>query len=223
MSTETSTEPGAPDTGPATRRQAEKEQRRRDLLATAGRLFSAHGYAAVALDDIGSEVGVSGQAIYRHFSGKRDLLGTLLREVSNQLLTGAQHIRGQRTPATDTLSQLIAFHVQFALNRPDVIRVQERDLPQLTDTDRRAVRRMQREYLEIWAAAVRRLHPHMGQTELHTRLHGAFGLINSTAHSVKQAELDRSDPDSARVISHTLTEMAHTALHSPPGSETAIL
>lgn len=199
---------------PSTRRQAEKEQRRRDLLSTAARLFSERGFGAVALDDIGSEVGVSGQAIYRHFSGKRDLLGALLREVSEQLLAGAQDIRGRRSPPLDTLEALVDFHVQFALTQPDIIRVQERDLPQLTEQDRRAVRRMQREYMEIWANIVSRVHPQMPTIELRTRLHGTFGLINSTAHSLTRAQAERTDPQGMTVIAQTLADMAHAGLRT---------
>lgn len=197
---------------PATRRQAEKAQRRRDLLGTAARLFSERGFAAVALDDIGSEVGVSGQAIYRHFSGKRDLLGALLREVSEQLLTGAQEIRSRRSPPSATLRALVDFHVQFALTQPDIIRVQERDLPQLTENDRRSVRRMQREYLEIWASMISRVHPQMPSTELRTRLHGTFGLINSTAHSLTHTHVEHREAAGVEVVARTLADMAHAGL-----------
>lgn len=170
-----------------TRRQTEKEQRYRDLLETAGRLFGTYGYASVALDDIGNEVGVSGQAIYRHFKGKQDMLGRLLVEISAQLLEGGQQICASSAEVHDQIAQLIDFHVDFALASPEIIRVQEREMPQLLEADRDAVRRMQRQYLDIWSAAIGKLHPAISSVELRTRIHGVFGLINSTAHSMKHA------------------------------------
>lgn len=41
------------------------------ILEAAERLFDAHGYAGVGVDTIGLEAGVTGSAIYRHFSERR--------------------------------------------------------------------------------------------------------------------------------------------------------
>lgn len=197
---------------PKTRRQSEKEQRYRELLGTAARLFGTHGYASVALDDIGHEVGVSGQAIYRHFKGKQDMLGRLLLDVSARLLEGGQHIRADSSDAQEQIHRLIAFHADFALRSPEIIRVQEQEMPQLLEADREAVRRMQRKYIDIWSAALRKLHPQISPVELRTRIHGVFGLINSTAHSMKHSY--QRAPSAAEVAeSHsTLTAMAWAAI-----------
>ena len=55
--------------------------------------------------------------------------------------------------------QLVAFHTDFALEEPDLIRVQDRDLSSLSELDARRVRRLQRDYVELWvgrAAPARR-------------------------------------------------------------------
>lgn len=187
----------------ATRRQAEKAQRRQDLLAAAGRLFGRYGYNAVALDEIGSEVGVSGQAIYRHFAGKQDLLGQLLLGVSARLLEAGREIRSQEQDPSDRLDRLIAHQVGFAMESPDVIRTQDQEFVRLSDADRRRVRRMQREYVDIWSAALRQLHPEAGALELRTRVHAVFGLINSTEHSMRHLREAAGEEaaDSARLLS----------------------
>ncbi|TLP76862.1 TetR/AcrR family transcriptional regulator [Nesterenkonia sphaerica] len=201
-----------PEPPPKTRRQTEKEQRYRDLLEAAGRLFGTYGYASVALDDIGSQVGVSGQAIYRHFRGKQDLLGRLLLDSSSKLLAGGRRIHQQHPEAQEQLEQLIDFHVAFALESPEIIRVQEQEMPQLVDADRSAVRQMQREYLEIWSGVIARLHPEIDSIELRTRIHGGFGLINSTAHSMKHAYRRPPTGDEVAAIAPTLAAMARAAL-----------
>lgn len=195
-----------------TRRQAEKEKRRHDLLEAAGRLFGLHGFASVALDDIGSEVGVTGQAIYRHFRGKQDMLGQLLLGVSEELLDGARDIRMQEAGVAGRLDRLVEFQVAFALRSPEVIRVQDQEMPRLADADRRRIRRMQREYMAIWATAIGQLHPEVGPEELRTRVHAVFGLINSTAHSMKHR--DGSVPPSAAIddSARALAAMARAAI-----------
>lgn len=200
---------------PRTRRQADKQRRYRELLEAAARLFGTHGYASVALDDIGSEVGVSGQAIYRHFRGKQDLLGTLLLETSAALLDGGRQIRSDCPDPHERMERLIAFHVEFALNSPEIIRVQDQEMPQLVDADRRRVRRMQREYLEIFSETVRQLHPRMTPVELRTRVHGIFGLINSTAHSVTHSYRQLPSPQELAESAPVLQVMARAAVDAP--------
>lgn len=199
-----------------TRRQAEKAQRRLDLLAAAGRLFGRYGYGAVALDEIGSEVGVSGQAIYRHFAGKQDLLGQLLIGVSERLLEAGRTIRTQESDPSHRLDRLIAHQVGFAMGSPDIIRIQDQELLRLTDGDRRRVRRMQREYVDIWSAALQQLHPRAGVLELRTRVHAVFGLINSTEHSMRHPR--EAGRDEAAESARLLAAMARAAIrveHSP--------
>lgn len=207
---------------PKTRRQAEKEQRYRDLIDAAGQLFGTYGYAQVALDDIGAAVGISGQAIYRHFTGKQDMLGQLLLTVSQRLLDGGQRIVGKPVNATGQsqnqepparqLRRLIDFHVDFALNSPEVIRVQEQELPRLLPQHHRDVRRMQREYIELWNTVIQQIHPQIEATELRIRVHGAFGLINSTAHSLKSFDARPPSRTALQQAGPTLAAMAEEAL-----------
>lgn len=197
---------------PKTRRQAEKEQRYRDLVETAGLLFGTRGFAAVTLDDIGREVGVSGQAIYRHFRGKQDLLGKLLLGVSAALLEGGRRIQAEHPQLNDRIESLIGFHTEFALTSPEVIRVQEQEMPQLLEADRRDVRRLQREYIEIWRTAIGEIHPTISPVELRTRVHGVFGLINSTVRSMKRSPQQSPASPEVADIAPTLHAMARAAL-----------
>lgn len=202
-------------TKPRTQRQVQKEQRHRDLLEAAGLLFGTYGFAAVTLDAIGREVGVSGQAIYRHFSGKQDLLGKLLLEVSATLLDGGGRIQAEYPQLHERIDSLIEFHTEFALESPQIIRVQEQEMPQLLDTDRRDVRRLQREYIEIWNAAITELHPTISPVELRTRAHGVFGLINSTVRSMKRSHPQSPTAGEVQQIAPTLRSMARAAMECP--------
>lgn len=54
---------------------------RRDLIvAAATELFYRHGYDKVGMNDIADAVSISRPALYRHFSGKQDLLAAVLTE-----------------------------------------------------------------------------------------------------------------------------------------------
>jgi AcrR family transcriptional regulator len=75
MATQTPTEPSKG-------RDRAKAERYDALLQEAARLFAARGFDGVSLEDLGAAVGITGPAVYRHFSNKRALLGAVLRRAS---------------------------------------------------------------------------------------------------------------------------------------------
>lgn len=194
-----------------TQRSQAKESRRQALLDAAAGLFAESGFNRVSLEDLGAAAGVSGPAVYRHFPGKQAVLGELLLSVSRDLLDGGRDVVQASADATEALRRLVEFHVDFALSNPDVIRVQDRDFSNLTETDQAEVRMLQRNYVEVWVEVLARLFPGADASERRLRAHAAFGLINSTPHSVRHHGR-RVAVKSARPI---LEHMAMAALTAP--------
>ena len=183
-----------------TSRDRQKSDRRSQLLAAAEQLIAERGFLAVRIEDIGAAAGVSGPAIYRHFPGKEALLVELLVGISTRLLAGAQSVlTGSPDPAT-ALDGLIEFHLDFALAEPDLIRIQDRDLANLPAAAQRQVRRAQRRYVEIWVGTLRELDPRLGEDQARVMAHAAFGLLNSTPHSMKPAS-----PEDSRGVLRAMT------------------
>ncbi|GAA3902129.1 TetR/AcrR family transcriptional regulator [Microbacterium invictum] len=191
-----------------TPRERAKADRQRALLDAAARLFAAHGFDGVSLEDLGAAVGVTGPAVYRHFESKRALLGEILLHTSENLLAGGQQVIGTADSPETRLRGLIAFHVDFALTDADVIRVQDRDLAQLDDADRHRVRRLQREYVDLWTGVLADVLAAPASTDLRVRAQAGFGLINSTPHSVRGLRGAPGD-DEVRAL---LGAMAYAAL-----------
>jgi AcrR family transcriptional regulator len=175
----------APQPGSPTQRSRAKENRRQALLSAAASLFALHGFSRVSLEDLGAAAGVSGPAVYRHFPGKQAVLADLLVTVSQELLDGGRRVAACSADPLAALRGLVEFQVDFALGKPDVIRVQDRDFGCLSDEDQAAVRTLQRSYVEVWVEVLARLHPDTDASELRMRAHATFGLINSTPHSVR--------------------------------------
>jgi AcrR family transcriptional regulator len=163
---------------------AGRPSRREQILQAAAQLFAERGSRAVGVDDVGAAVGVTGPAIYRHFASKDAMLAEMLLRISERLLAGgSERVADAGDDAAAQLRALIAFHVDFALDNPALITVQDRDLGTLTDADAAQVRRLQRRYVEVWVAVLARLHPHADAPTCRARAHAVFGLINSTPHS----------------------------------------
>jgi AcrR family transcriptional regulator len=177
--------------------------RREQLLATAADLFAARGFHGVSVAEIGAACGVSGPALYKHFASKDAILAEMLVSISEELLgVGRQRVAGA-DDAAGALRALVAWHVDFALARRSLIVVQDRDWESLPQEARERVRTLQREYVDVWADQLRRVHPGLPTDRALATAHATFGLINSTPHSALLPE------EQMRAL---LSEMAARAL-----------
>lgn len=195
----------------ATDRDRAKAQRREDLLAEATRLFAIHGYAGVSLEDLGAACGISGPAVYRHFSGKPAVLIALLVGVSEDMLEGGRKVTAAGGSAEEILKRLIAFHTDFALARPDIIQVQDRHLVTLPAAELQLVRKLQRAYIALWTEQLHQVHPEETNAVIRFRAHAAFGLLNSTAHSAHSPRTSKAG------LRKLLNQMAASALFTRVG------
>jgi AcrR family transcriptional regulator len=194
---------------PANARAQAKANRRTVLLNSAASLFAQRGFKGVSIEDLGAAAGVSGPAVYRHFNGKQALLGALLVGVSEELLVGGKSVVESTPDAAAALRALVAFHVDFAVTKPDVIRVQDRDFDSLGEVDSSAVRSLQRAYVELWVGALGRLFPERDPAVRRLQAHAVFGLINSTPHSV---QMHREPAATARPVLEAMAWAGLTGL-----------
>ncbi|MGW1839329.1 SACE_7040 family transcriptional regulator [Streptomyces sp. BBFR2] len=164
--------------------------RREQILKEAARLFAERGFHGVGVDEIGAAVGISGPGLYRHFAGKDAMLAELLVGISERLLDGGRMrvAEGGESPAA-VLDALIDGHIDFALDDRPLITVHDRELDRLREADRKRVRRLQREYVELWVTVVREVHPAPSETEARAAVHAVFGLLNSTPHLARPGSL----------------------------------
>ncbi|WP_030869353.1 TetR/AcrR family transcriptional regulator [Streptomyces sp. NRRL S-37] len=165
--------------------------RREQILKEAARLFADRGFHGVGVDEIGAAVGISGPGLYRHFAGKDAMLAELLVGISGQLLTGAKRRlkeAGGVAPEA-VLDSLIEGHIDFALDDRPLITLHDRELDRLRDTDRKLVRQLQRQYVELWVGVVREVYPELAEPAARSAVHSVFGLLNSTPHLTRPGSL----------------------------------
>ena len=189
-----------------TKRSRLKAARRDDILHAAARLFADHGFRSVSIEDLGAAVGVSGPAVYRHFTNKEAILSDLLVKASKRLLEGGNSQTGSGDSPREVLERLVAFHTDFALTDSDLIRIQDRDFGNLAPQQAKTVRRLQRAYVEVWVEALLRFDPTTPVGIAQAKAHATFGLLNSTPHSAADREIE--------VNRRTLECMAMAALLS---------
>ncbi|MGW4276452.1 SACE_7040 family transcriptional regulator [Streptomyces seoulensis] len=159
--------------------------RREQILKEAARLFAERGFHGVGVDEIGAAVGISGPGLYRHFPGKDAMLAELLVGISGRLLTGAKRRLAEADAGAGpgaVLDSFIEGHIDFALDDRPLITLHDRELDRLRDSDRKLVRQLQRQYVELWVEVVREVHPALSEPAARSAVHSVFGLLNSTPH-----------------------------------------
>lgn len=177
--------------------------RREQILTSAASLFAQRGYLGVSVNDIGEACGISGPALYKHFSGKEQLLAESLTTISERLLhEGALRVASAGT-SQQALESLIEWHVSFALSEPTLIILQEREWANLTPEAQDAVRTLQRAYIDLWVDALSHVRSDWDRATARAAAQAMFGLINSTPHSA------RIDASGMRTL---LTGLARDAL-----------
>jgi len=179
---------------------------REQLLSATADLVAARGFAAVGIADIGAAAGVSGAAIYRHFTSKQDLLIALLDRVVEGLRDGARRAVADAESPDDALAAIIAAHVDFALRDRSIIAVYDQEAHTLPDDDRRRIRRTQRAYAETWVDVLRARTPGLAPDVARAAVHAAFGLVNS----VSDYRTELADED----LRELLVNMTAAALES---------
>ncbi|RZU37331.1 TetR family transcriptional regulator [Streptomyces sp. BK022] len=189
--------------------------RRQQILKEAARLFAERGFHGVGVDEIGAAVGISGPGLYRHFPGKDAMLAELLVGISGQLLTGARRRLAEtdgHADASAVLDSLIEGHIDFALDDRPLITLHDRELDRLRDSDRKLVRQLQRQYVELWVGVVREVHPNLTEPAARSAVHSVFGLLNSTPH------LGRAGTLPGRAVTATLLHRMARGAFAAAGS-----
>jgi AcrR family transcriptional regulator len=105
------------------RRKREKEQRERDILDAAEKLFMEKGFEGTSMDDIAAAVELSKPAIYRYFSNKEDLyMAVAYRSVEIVCSMMDRYVKEGRTGIDKAYATGRAFY-DFYLKYPDQYRI----------------------------------------------------------------------------------------------------
>ncbi len=100
-----------------------REDRRRQILDAAVRVFAAKGFTQCRVSDIAEEAGVAYGLVYHYFGSKDEVLDTLFLERWNVLLELIADIDRQEIPARDKLYAIASFIVDSYRHDPDLMKV----------------------------------------------------------------------------------------------------
>lgn len=156
--------------------------RRRQILDAAAELFGTKGYHLTGLGEIGYAVGISGPALYRHFSSKEDILATLVEEFSERMFEATERAVREVDDPESALRALVEVCAGMCVDKAHLVAVYASEFRNLDDARQNELARTRRRMSERWIDAMIRARPALSASDARIRVEVAGGLIHHPAY-----------------------------------------
>jgi AcrR family transcriptional regulator len=111
-----------------TDRSIVQEDRRRQILEAAVRVFARNGYHGSRVGDIAEEAGVAHGLLYHYFPSKEAVLQTIFRENWGALIERFRAVEAADEPAREKLEGIAKILLRTWRNDPDLVTVMVREV-----------------------------------------------------------------------------------------------
>jgi TetR/AcrR family fatty acid metabolism transcriptional regulator len=118
-------------------RAAGTEEKRRQILDAAVRVFARKGFHASRVGDIAEDAGVAHGLLYHYFASKDEVLETIFRENWGVLVERIDAVVESNEPARDQLRHVSAILLRTWKHEPDVVRVVVREIARSPEVQER--------------------------------------------------------------------------------------
>ena len=198
-------------------RRGTRPRNRRDLiLAAAADLFAKHGYAKVGMGDLADAVGIAPSALYRHFTGKQDVLAKVLAAglaPLHELVLGLNPTdRATTDPATTDPATTAARLASCALDQRHLGLMWQREARELTPAAYVPLRDVIREIGGGLAGYVRSIRPGISDASADLLAWSILAVLTSPSFH----HLDLPRPAYEELLAGMVAAVIDTELPAPP-------
>lgn len=178
--------------------------RREAVLQSAVTHMHARGFAAARIEDIGHAAGVSGAAVYRHFTDKDSLLDAIADRADELILATVTSAVRAAPSERDLMAQLAAEYLELLVRHDDLIAVYLMEVVTRPSSSRRKGMHGYRVLVDTYRSALQATRPTTPQFEAGVRAGAAMGILSRYCVT----ELHQEHPRTAMA---TLLSMAEAA------------
>jgi TetR/AcrR family transcriptional regulator, fatty acid metabolism regulator protein len=90
------------------------EIRQEQIAEAALQVIHMHGLNGLSMERIARELGLAPSALYRHYSGKDDVLNAVVEAIGGRLQSMVASVREEQLPPLDLLRELLRRHIILA-------------------------------------------------------------------------------------------------------------
>ena len=125
--------------------------------------------------------GVSGPAIYRHFSSKEEILLEAMRLAADEVQEANQEAEASTSKPRALLERYVRAYVRVALERSALIAVWTSEARHLSSARRSPMSKRLRAWTESWVDVLRSTRPGLTAEQAGLLVTGTIGMITTTA------------------------------------------
>ncbi len=168
---------------------------RENLLNEAVRLFDERGFRSVTTDEIGEAAGMSGPNIYKHFSTKDELLlAAVIRAGERRRAATSEALATAEAPE-EGLTRLVTAYIRFASENRHLLGVLISELDQLPETQRRASRQNQRDFIALWVDLLTQVRPGLEPMPAKVTVLAALAVVDNLVRTPATSRVVGFDSD----------------------------
>ncbi len=126
------------------------QNKEREILETAARMFQARGFGATSIRDIAQAAGVQKAAIYHYVRNKEELLRRIFSETAAELNRFLEELLGAPMSNPERLRQAIHTYLTFVVGRGAAITVAFRDARGMSAEHREWLGKISQIHMQLW-------------------------------------------------------------------------
>lgn len=175
----------APAVAPATAEPAQDAApaRREQILRAAIPLFHRHGYPDVSMGAIAAAVGLTPSGLYRHYTGKADILAAACLEAADVLrATVDRELAGAGDG--DALPALARAYVDYSFEHTALTSVATAEMGGLPPELQRPLRAAQRGHVALWEEHLRAARPDLDTVDARVLVHAGLGVVTEAGRAL---------------------------------------
>lgn len=168
-------------------RRSRPRDRKAQLAVVAAELFCARGFHEVGINDIAGAAGVTGPALYRHFSDKQAILAHVVLSGIDELITTTKlALDDAATPAPDQAEAALSNLAKLSVERRDIAALWRWERRNLDPEAQREVRHQSAELVQLWSDTLRAIRPGLAPADAELLCWAALSVFGSAAvHSTR--------------------------------------
>jgi AcrR family transcriptional regulator len=147
------------------------------LLHASMALFNEQGYRETSMEQIAAAVGMPTSGIYRYFSGKSDILATVMRRAADRISGELSVILGADADPHRVLIRLVEAYVAMSFANPELAFVYYTERVNLAPADEVPLRNVQRSTIDSWVRLLTTARTELSATQARFLVHAAMALV----------------------------------------------
>jgi len=105
--------------GIAERKEREKEQRRKEIISAAEKVFFKKGVENATMDDVAQQAELSKATLYLYFNSKEEIYSAIFSKSQEALFKMIEKVTAKVTDTRDKIATLLAAFISFQKKNPD--------------------------------------------------------------------------------------------------------